>query len=56
VSPGCARVAVQPHLADLKYAKGTFPTPCGIIKIEHMRADGEVVTGIEAPDGIEIVR
>ena len=56
-APGFARLAVRPHLSGLQYARGTLPTPHGIVRVEHVAGDdGRVETTIDAPDGIEIVR
>ena len=57
LEPGCRKVAIEPHLGRLKWAKGTFPTPYGVIRISHkVGADGKVVSDIQAPDGVEIVK
>ena len=42
-------------LGNLKWAKGAYPTPYGIIEIEHFYDDkGELFTNVSAPDEIEI--
>ena len=57
LEPGCKKVASEPHLGNLKWAKGTFPTPYGVIKISHKAGDGgKVVSDIQAPQGVEIVK
>jgi len=54
---GCETVRVTPFLGDLEWAEGSFPTPQGIIKVRHEKlADGTVKSGIQAPDGVKIVR
>ena len=56
LEPGCRKLLVEPHLADLDYAEGTFPTPEGVVKVRHEKTtSGEVKTDISAPDGIEVV-
>lgn len=56
LAPGCAKLLVDPHLAGLAWAEGTFPTPRGVVTLRH-RAEGDgVVSEIDAPDGVEIVR
>lgn len=35
VEPGCRAVRITPHLGDLKWVEGTFPTPQGVITIRH---------------------
>lgn len=57
VEPGCRVVRVEPHLADLQWVEGTFPTPRGAIKIRHeKRPDGTVHSDIQAPAGVKIVK
>jgi alpha-L-rhamnosidase len=54
---GCKKIKIEPHLGDLDWAEGTFPTPMGVIKIRHdKQADGKIKTSISAPHGIEIVQ
>lgn len=55
VSPGCRRVSVRPELGNLKWVKGTYPTPYGTIKVEARRVGNVVETEIDVPDGIERV-
>ncbi|HEY4785180.1 MAG TPA: alpha-L-rhamnosidase C-terminal domain-containing protein, partial [Bacteroidales bacterium] len=57
LEPGCKTVRIVPHLADLQWAEGTFPTPLGIIKVRHEKQpDGTIRSTIDAPKGIRIVR
>ena len=57
VEPGCKKVRITPHLGDLKWVEGTFPTPFGIIKIKHEKqANGKVVSDIQVPEGVELVK
>ena len=57
VEPGCKKVKITPHLGDLKWVEGSFPTPYGDIIIKHTRkADGTVVSDIKTPEGVEVVR
>jgi hypothetical protein len=57
LEPGCRKVLIEPHLGNLKWVKGTYPTPYGVIKIEHrMGADGKIISNISAPDEVQIVR
>jgi hypothetical protein len=54
--PGCKTIKIEPHLADLSWAEGTFPTPYGILKVRHEKQpDGTVKTTIDAPAGVKIV-
>lgn len=56
LEPGCKVIKIEPHLGDLQWVKGTFPTPFGVLKIEHKKmADGTVKTTFDAPKGIKIL-
>ncbi len=55
LEPGCKKISISPKLGDLKWAKGTYPTPYGVVQIEHRVADGRIHSNIIAPDGVEIV-
>ncbi len=53
--PGCRRLTVTPHLGDLEWAEGTFPTPKGDVSIKHVKgSDGKVRTTYRAPKGIKV--
>lgn len=55
--PGGKAYSVKPNLGDLEFAEGTFPTPHGVIRVRHEKgANGEVVSQIEAPDGVQILQ
>ena len=57
LEPGCKVIKVEPHLGGLEWAEGTFPTPYGDLKVSHRKnADGKVVTRIDAPKGIKIIK
>ncbi|RKN78673.1 alpha-L-rhamnosidase-related protein [Ulvibacterium marinum] len=50
-------VQITPHLGDLRWAKGSFPTKYGPLKVSHTKnADGTVKTEIDAPDGLTIIQ
>lgn len=56
LEPGCKKIKLEPHLGDLEWVKGTFPTPYGVVKIEHKRkANGDIETSYKAPDGVVVV-
>ncbi len=56
VEPGCRALRVTPHLGDLAWAEGTYPTPFGVVRVRHERRGGRIDTQIEAPDHVRIVR
>ncbi|PUZ27794.1 alpha-L-rhamnosidase [Chitinophaga costaii] len=55
--PGCKVIAIHPHLGDLQFAEGHFPTPYGILYVKHVKqADGHIRTTVKAPPGVQIAR
>jgi alpha-L-rhamnosidase len=52
VEPGCKVIKIEPHLGDLSFVEGTFPTPFGVVRIKHTRlANGRIESEIHAqPD------
>lgn len=56
VEPGGKIIKIDPHLGDLEWVKGTFPTPYGVLSIEHKKMpDGSVKTTYKKPDGVKII-
>jgi len=57
VEPGCKVVKITPHLGDLEWVEGTYPTPLGVISIRHEKLkNGEIKSEISAPKGIKIIQ
>jgi hypothetical protein len=55
LEPGCKVLKITPHLGDLKWAEGTFPTPQGVLKVRHEKQpDGSINTTLQAPPGVKI--
>ena len=53
VEPGGAVVDIEPHLGDLQWVEGTYPTPKGLIQIRHERLDdGTITSEVTLPDGV----
>ena len=56
LDPGCKKIKLEPHLADLQWVKGSFPTPYGVVKIEYKKmADGSVKILVDAPKEVKIL-
>jgi len=56
VEPGCSTLRVKPHLGDLEWVEGTFPTPHGVVKVRHERLpNGKIRSEIDAPEAIKII-
>jgi hypothetical protein len=57
IAPGCKVIKIEPHLGDLTFAEGTYPTPLGIVKIKHVKqGNGKVKTTVDAPAGLKIIQ
>ena len=57
IEPGCKVVRIQPHLGDLQWVEGTFPTPYGEISIRHeKRVDGTIKSTVRAPKGVKVIK
>lgn len=57
MKPGSTVIQIRPHLGELSYAEGSFPTPFGIVKVKHKKqSDGTIESEISAPDEVQIVR
>ena len=57
VEAGCTKVRVRPHLGDLQWVEGSFPTPRGVIHVRHEKgADGKVKSEVKAPEGVTVVQ
>ena len=53
---GYQEVRIAPKLSGLTYAKGTVPTPYGVISVSHaLQADGSVKTEYTAPKEIKVI-
>ena len=53
---GCKVVKIEPHLGDLEWAKGSYPTPYGEIVVSHKKQeDGTIDTTVQAPKEITVI-
>jgi alpha-L-rhamnosidase len=56
LEPGCKKISITPHLGNLTFVEGTFPTPYGIVKIRHQKLpNGKVQTSIQKPAQVQVV-
>ncbi|MDR2382693.1 MAG: alpha-L-rhamnosidase, partial [Prevotellaceae bacterium] len=54
VEPGCKVLNIEPHLGDLEWVEGTFPTPHGVVHISHKKSPaGKIKTNVKAPKGVK---
>ncbi|WP_232834832.1 alpha-L-rhamnosidase-related protein [Pleomorphovibrio marinus] len=54
-SPGGKEFLVSPHLGNLEWVEGSYPTSEGPIHIRHEKMqDGSIQSKIEAPPGIQV--
>jgi len=57
VGVGFKEVRIEPHLGNLEWAEGTFPTPYGGISVRHTKgADGSVRSDVKLPRGVKRVK
>jgi hypothetical protein len=57
IEPGCKTIKIEPHLGDLDWVEGTYPTPFGVLKVKHTQtAGGKIVSEINAPKGVKIIK
>jgi hypothetical protein len=57
LEPGCKTLRVTPHLGNLQWVEGAFPTPMGVVKISHRKdAAGKIKTEVKAPKGVKIIK
>ena len=53
--PGFRKVRIKPHLGNLKWVEGNFPTPYGVIHVTHSRRpDGQISSKVELPEEVEL--
>jgi len=56
IEPGCKVVRINPHLGDLEWVEGSFPTPYGDIRISHRKdSEGKISTKVTAPDHVKVI-
>ncbi|RZM22704.1 MAG: alpha-L-rhamnosidase [Pedobacter sp.] len=54
---GSKVIKVTPHLGDLKFAEGTFPTPYGLVKVKHTKlSNGKIKSEISGPKQVKIIK
>ena len=57
VTAGCEEIRITPRLGSLNRVKVTYPTPYGLLRVEHTKLpDGSVETKVDAPNGVKIVK
>lgn len=55
LEPGCSLVKIVPHLGDLEWAEGSYPTPRGVIRVRHeKKADGTILSEVDLPKGVQL--
>lgn len=57
LEPGCRRIRLRPELCGLQWVRGAYPTPMGLLLVEHRRREnGETETVFQAPPGVKVQR
>jgi alpha-L-rhamnosidase len=56
VEPGCKVIRIDPHLGDLLWVEGAFPTPFGVVKVRHEKMpNGRIKSVVDAPKEIRVL-
>lgn len=56
VEVGCKKIRINPDLGQLKWVKGTYPTPYGTLYIEHKKGqDGKIHTTYQVPKEVKVL-
>jgi len=56
MEPGCKTLKIEPHLGNLQWVEGSYPTPLGTVIIKHTKLpNGKIETQVDAPEGIKII-
>lgn len=56
IEPGCKTVLIDPNLGDLEWVKGSFPTPYGVIYVEHRKKGDKIESFIKSPKEVKIIK
>lgn len=57
VLDGGETIKLDPHLGDLDFVEGTFPTKFGVFKVNHRKDEnGKIITLFETPKGLNIIQ
>lgn len=57
IEPGFKLVKIEPHLGDLQWVEGSYPTPYGAIKVRHEKqSDGSIKSDIDLPEGVKLLK
>jgi len=57
VLDGGNTIKLDPHLGDLEFAEGTFPTKYGVFKVSHKKDEnGKIITLFETPKGLKVIQ
>ncbi|NOR74341.1 MAG: family 78 glycoside hydrolase catalytic domain [Draconibacterium sp.] len=57
LEPGCKAVKITPHLGDLQWVEGSYPTPMGLITVKHEKLkNGEIKSDITVPKGVRLIK
>ncbi|MDR0386003.1 MAG: alpha-L-rhamnosidase [Prevotellaceae bacterium] len=55
VEPGCKVLNIEPHLGNLEWVEGSFPTPHGTVLISHKKdTGGKIKTKVKAPKKVKV--
>lgn len=56
MEPGCRKIRIRPNLCGLQWVRGTYPTPGGVLEVEHLAQEqDQVKTVVHAPKDVEVI-
>ena len=54
--PGCRVIRLEPHLGDLQWVEGSFPTPYGLVRIKHVKDEkGGIHSSVDGPSEVTVL-
>jgi hypothetical protein len=54
-SPGCETFEISPNPTNLNWAKGSFATPRGVLKVSWKKEVDKIKVDYDAPKGVDII-
>ena len=53
-APGCREIVIRPDLCGLDFARGTYPTPLGILSVSVTKGENGLSVDYTAPEGVKV--
>lgn len=57
MEPGARTIRIKPHLGNLTFAEGTYPTPYGKVYVKHVKQpNGKISSTIHVPKEVKVIQ